>query len=160
MRYRVVYKTPEKFSNIILESDGECLTGLWFENLPEYSQNDLVLFGDAVRWLDIYFSGRDPGFTPDYRLDGLTPFQKSVAEVMLKIPYGKTTTYGAIASEIAKERGLPKMSAQAVGGAVGRNPISLIIPCHRVIGSDGSLTGYGGGLSNKEALLKFEGSLR
>ena len=181
MVFRTVYKTPDAFSDMILESDGEFLTGLWFEDPPDSGkaerkggksceticqkpdqaddQSIHPVFAEAVRWLDIYFSGRDPGFTPAYDLSSLTLFQKSVTDIMLKIPFGKTTTYGKIASEIALEKGIPKMSAQAVGDAVGRNPICLIIPCHRVIGSDGSLIGYGGGLSNKEALLRHEGAL-
>ena len=107
-------------------------------------------------WLDIYIAGKIPNFTPKYRLENATSFRKSVLEKLVKIPYGKTTAYGEIAKEIAYEKGLSKMSAQAVGGAVGWNPICLIIPCHRVIGSSGQLVGYGGGIKNKEELLKLE----
>ena len=111
---------------------------------------------ETVRWLDIYFRGRNPGFTPNLLIRG-TPFRRAVCRIMLAIPYGETTTYGAIAERIAAERGIPRMSAQAVGGAVGANPIALIIPCHRVIGKNGSLTGYGGGLDRKAKLLELEG---
>jgi methylated-DNA-[protein]-cysteine S-methyltransferase len=105
--------------------------------------------------LDRYFEGQDPGFVPPIRLDG-TPFQQTVWELLQTIPYGETMTYGEIAARIARLRGIRKMSAQAVGGAVSRNPIALIIPCHRVIGSNGDLTGYAGGLDRKEWLLFLE----
>ena len=158
MFYRTVYSTPDTFSDIVMESDGEYLTSLRFGAFTGGSRNELPVFYDTIRWLDIYFSGKDPGPAPKYRIHGLTPFRSEVIEELLKIPYGQTVTYGKIARIIADRRGIAKMSAQAVGGAVGWNPICLIIPCHRVIGSDGSLTGYGGGLSNKAALLKLEGS--
>ena len=108
------------------------------------------------RWLDVYFSGRKPDFTPPTAPAG-TAFQQSVWEILRTIPYGETTTYGAIARRIEQNTGC-RMSAQAVGGAVGRNPISILIPCHRVIGADGSLTGYAGGLDKKERLLQWEGA--
>lgn len=114
---------------------------------------DLPIFKETSRWLDTYFSGEEPDFTPKYKLAVLTPFRKQVIDIMLKIPYGKTTTYGNIAKEIAKNNNISKMSSRAVGW----NPICLIIPCHRVIGSNGNLTGYGGGLNNKIELLKEEG---
>ena len=106
--------------------------------------------------MDIYFSGRQPDFTPAYRVDGLTEFRRDVMECMLEIPWGETVTYGEIAVRLAKQRCIARMPAQAVGGAVGWNPICLIIPCHRVVGADGSLTGYGGGVENKKALLELE----
>ncbi|MHA6526735.1 methylated-DNA--[protein]-cysteine S-methyltransferase [Corynebacterium pyruviciproducens] len=115
------------------------------------------LLAEATRWLDIYFSGRHPDFTPPLRLPS-TPFRALVSEIMLAIPYGTTTTYAAIAAEVARRQGRSSSSAQAVGGAVGHNPISLIIPCHRVVGSNGSLTGYAGGLRRKVALLTLEGT--
>ena len=121
-----------------------------------FEEKNLPVFNDVRRWLDIYFSGKEPDFTPDYRIDGMTPFRRDVFEILLKIPFGKTVTYGEIAAEIAKKRNIAKMSAQAVGGAVGWNPVCIIVPCHRVIGADGSLTGYGGGITNKIALLKLE----
>lgn len=112
---------------------------------------------DTVRWLDLYFSGKDPGFTPAYRIHGLTDFRNDVSQLMLEIPLGQLSTYGELARKLAERRGLDKMSARAVGGAVGWNPICIIIPCHRVIGSSGSLTGYGGGIGNKVNLLRLEG---
>ena len=107
-------------------------------------------------WLIIYFSGKEPDFCPPVHMTG-TPFQLSVWKILQQIPYGKTVTYGEIAKEIAREKGLSRMSAQAVGGAVGHNKISIIVPCHRVIGKDGSLTGYAGGIDKKMKLLDLEG---
>ena len=164
MKYKLRYKTPESFSDIILIAENNCLTGLFFEgshdklkHCGDFEENALPIFDDAVRWLDIYFSGKQPDFTPKYEVENLTDFRKEVIDIILSIPYGKTITYGEIAAILAKKRNLPKMSAQAVGGAVGWNPICLIIPCHRVIGSNGSITGYGGGIPNKIALLELEG---
>ena len=115
----------------------------------------MPIFEQTVRWLDIYFSGKAPGFTPPLSME-TTPFRKAVWEIMLSIPFGQTMTYGEIADKIAKQKGLTKMSAQAVGGAVGHNSISLIIPCHRVVGTNGSLTGYAGGIDKKVKLLTME----
>ena len=150
--------------NIILASDGEALTGLWFAGqkyegstlAAEHRKKDLPVFDETRRWLDDYFTGKDPGFTPPLRLRG-TDFRKTVWEVLLTIPYGKTTTYGEIAAQIARETG-HSVSARAVGGAVGHNPVSLIVPCHRVVGADGSLTGYAGGVERKAKLLEMERS--
>lgn len=146
-----------------LESDGEYLTGLWFDNSKDSNKHminneykDLPIFDETKKWLDIYFSGTNPSFTPKYKVK-TTEFQKSVYEVMLKIPYGKTITYNDIAKEIANARGIKKMSAQAVGHAVGANQICIIIPCHRVMGANNNLTGYGGGILNKIKLLEIEG---
>lgn len=119
-------------------------------------EKNLAVFDQTRRWLDLYFSGREPGFTPALNPVG-SAFRRAVWEILLKIPYGRTTTYGQIAREIAAARGLAKMSAQAVGGAVGHNEISIIIPCHRVIGAHGSLTGYAGGIDRKIKLLQLEG---
>ena len=148
---------------MLMMSDGDVLTGLHFvdsrkmvENCCDCEERERPLFREARRWLDEYFSGREPGFTPLYRIDGLTPFRKDVIGAMLKIPFGEMVTYGDIAAAIAKKRGMKKMSAQAVGGAVGWNPICIIIPCHRVIGANGALVGYGGGIKNKLALLEHE----
>ena len=150
---------------ITLDSDGESLTGLWFDgsrNEPKRTAGGRVcdpeqpVFHETRRWLDVYFSGRQPDFTPAYRLVDATPFREEVVREMLEIPFGATATYGEIAAKIAKRHGLARMSAQAVGGAVGWNPICLIIPCHRVVGAHGVLTGYGGGIQNKEALLALE----
>lgn len=110
----------------------------------------------TTRWLDVYFEGKNPDFLPPLKLQG-TPFQQQVWDILLRIPYGSTTTYGAIAKIIAQQRGLPKMSAQAVGLAVGANPVGIIVPCHRVIGCHNSLTGYAGGLKMKKMLLALEG---
>ncbi len=126
------------------------------EILPHnYKAKSLPIFDLVRHWLDIYFSGKAPDFTPPIKLEA-TPFRKSVWEIMLTIPYGKTMTYGEIAGKIAEQYGLNKMSAQAVGGAVGHNPVSIIIPCHRVVGTNGSLTGYAGGIDKKLQLLKIE----
>ena len=165
MKYQEYYASP--LGSILLTADDEGLTGLWFEGAGTEGNRDGAkpeLIGseyieNAKKWLDLYFSGRDPGFTPKLHLTG-SDFRIRVGQIMLGIPYGETTTYKAIADQIAKERGMARMSAQAVGGAVGNNPISLIVPCHRVIGSDGSLTGYGGGLDRKRALRHLEGSCK
>ena len=162
MNYIYTYKTPVGFDDMLLGSDGAFLTALCFEHSRDVRKiehgepKDLAIFEQTVRWLDIYFSGKQPDFTPAYKIDA-TPFRQAVIERMLRIPYGQTVTYGSIAAELAAERGLARMSAQAVGGAVGFNPICLIVPCHRVVGASGSLTGYGGGIRNKIALLKLEG---
>ena len=164
MTYTHRYKTPDGFDDILMNSDGEVLTGLWFEKSSDEKKHVLHgtekacdVFSESCRWLDIYFSGQSPDFTPPYRIENLTAFRSEIIEEMLAIPFGRTTTYGEIASKIARRHGIKKMSARAVGGAVGWNPICIIIPCHRVIGTNGKLTGYGGGLQNKIALLKNEG---
>lgn len=163
------YETPEGFDHMWMSSDGEVLTGLWFEgskdtakhaaeHVSDSSQQLLPVFEETIRWLDIYFSGGVPDFVPAYRVENLTDFSREVQENMREIPYGKTVTYGDIARVIAAKRGVNRMSAQAVGGAVGANPICIIVPCHRVMGAGGKLTGYGGGLENKKALLRLEGT--
>jgi len=126
------------------------------EQGADFEERNLAVFDQTKRWLDLYFSGREPGFMPALNPAG-SAFRRAVWEILLKIPYGKTTTYGQIAREIAAARGLAKMSAQAVGGAVGHNEISIIIPCHRVVGTHGSLTGYAGGIDRKIKLLQLEG---
>ena len=162
MKYIHTYQTPTGFDNLLLSSDGTYLTALCFEHSRDVRKiehgepKDLTVFEQTVRWLDIYFSGKQPDFTPAYKIDA-TPFRQAVIERMLRISYGQTVTYGSIAAELAAERNLARISAQAVGGAVGFNPICLIVPCHRVVGASGSLTGYGGGIRNKIALLKLEG---
>ena len=162
-RYIWKYKTPDGFDDLVMCGDDEALTGLWFEGSRDDGRNARVcewcetpVFRETCRWLDVYFAGRDPGFMPNYRIEGLTLFRQAVIDEMLRIPYGATVSYGDIAKAIARKRG-GRVSAQAVGGAVGWNPICIIIPCHRVIGADGSLTGYGGGLGNKVSLLAQEG---
>ena len=171
MIYQWRYETPTLFTNMRMQSDGTYLTELVFEESLDVRRKTLA-FGegedckvkeipvlrDTCHWLDIYFRGKDPDFTPEYRIPGLTPFRREVSEIMRKIPFGNTTTYGAIAEQLAKKHGKAHMSAQAVGGAVGWNPLCLIVPCHRVVGAGGSLTGYGGGIQNKKALLELEGN--
>ena len=161
MEYAHYYNSP--LGKILLASDGHALTGLWFEGQkyfaakldPDHEEKDLPVFAQVAEWLALYFNGKNPAFTPPLTLKG-TPSQKEVWEAMLAIPFGQTTTYAKIAAQIAKHRGLASMSAQAIGSAVAHNPISLIIPCHRVVGSDGSLTGYAGGIEKKEWLLAME----
>lgn len=121
--------------------------------IAHFEEKNLAVFDQTKRWLDLYFSGREPGFTPALNPAG-SAFRRAVWEILLKIPYGQTATYGQIAREIAAARGLAKMSAQAVGGAVGHNEISIIIPCHRIVGTHGSLTGYAGGIDRKIKLLQ------
>lgn len=161
--YTAAYLSP--LGPITLRADGETLTGLWFVGQKYYpghldngGQDDLPIFAQARQWLDIYFSGKTPDFTPPLRTEG-TAFQREVWAILAAIPYGMTRTYGDIAGELAQKRGLEHMSAQAVGSAVGRNPISILIPCHRVVGQTGNLTGYAGGLDRKRALLELEGAL-
>ena len=140
------YRSP--FGGITLASDGETIAGLWFdgqkyyaENLPEErEEKDAPVFARAREWLDVYFSGKEPSFTPPLSSEGVSPFRKRVRKILLEIPYGRTATYGEIAARIARETG-KRVSAQAVGGAVGHNAVSLIVPCHRVVGANGSLTG-------------------
>lgn len=163
MIYKSIYKTPKEYSDMIMYSDGEYLIGLRFEEAKNVNKQSVdaiegntQLFEDTKKWLDEYFKGNNPEFTPKYKINNLTEFRQMVIDEMLKIPYGETITYNDIAKSIAKKKNISKMSAQAVGGAVGWNPICLIIPCHRVIGTDGSLTGYGGGIENKKALLEHE----
>ena len=161
MTYTYHYQSP--LDGITLSSNGIELTGLWFDGqkyfgntLPkEYEEKTLPVFEKSVCWLDIYFSGKAPDFTPPLCMQA-TPFRKAIREIMMAIPFGKTMTYGEIADKIAKQKGISKMSAQAVGSAVGHNSISLIIPCHRVVGTNGNLTGYAGGIDKKIQLLNLE----
>lgn len=166
LRYDImtsVYHYHSPLGGITISGSGNELTGLWFDGqkyfgstLPkEYEEQPLPVFEETKKWLDIYFSGKAPDFTPPLKME-TTPFRKAVWELLLTIPFGQTLTYGGIADRVAKQMGLPHMSAQAVGGAVGHNPISLIIPCHRVVGTDGSLTGYAGGIEKKLHLLTME----
>ena len=162
MQYVSHYSSP--LGAILLAADDIGLTGLWFEGQkyfalhldPKREERELPLFETAKRWLDLYFSGKEPDFSVPLHFTG-TDFQNEVWRILRAIPYGQTTTYGEIARQLARERGLPHMSAQAVGGAVGRNRISVIVPCHRVVGTDGSLTGYAGGIDRKSKLLALEG---
>ena len=172
MEYYFHYESP--LGGITMCSDGRALTGLLFDDEKYFDEtigaayddlsmsmskgkdSSLPVFTDTIRWLDTYFAGKEPEFTPSLSLN-TTPFRREVCEIMLSIPYGKTMSYGEIAALIAKRHGIKRMSAQAVGGAVGRNPISIIIPCHRVVGTNGSLTGYAGGINKKVQLLQLEG---
>lgn len=159
MIFTSIYITPAAFDNLLMTSDGKVLTGLHFVksyNAVEPNKT-LPIFKDVSRWLDTYFSGREPDFTPNFRIDNATPFRIDVLDILSRIHFGKLLTYGEIAQEIAQKNGLAKMSAQAVGGAVGWNPICIIVPCHRVIGTNNKLIGYGGGIENKIALLRLEG---
>lgn len=161
MEYTHHYESP--FGGITLASDGEALTGLWFDGQKYFgaglSDNceprGLPVFEQADKWLSIYFGGEEPDFMPPLSMK-TTPFRKAVWEILLTIPYGQTMTYSGIAERIAGQMGLCRMSAQAVGGAVGHNAISLMIPCHRVVGANGNLTGYAGGLEVKKKLLILE----
>ena len=161
MQYISHYPSP--IGNMLLAADEMGLTGLWFEGQKYFAldldkepeEKEIPLFEKVKQWLDIYFSGREPDFTIPLHFTG-TDFQNEVWEILCTIPYGHTITYGEIAKRIASKKGLPRMSAQAVGGAVGHNRISIIVPCHRVVGADGSLTGYAGGIEKKAKLLKLE----
>ena len=146
-----------------LRSDGESLTGLWFvgqvndaKDIDDIEiKNDLPIFGQVESWLESYFSGKQTSITIPLQPKG-TSFQQRVWQILQEIPYGETMTYGEIAQRIAKEKGVETFSAQAVGQAVGKNPISILIPCHRVLGKNGALTGYAGGVHRKEQLLQLE----
>lgn len=165
MQYTGKYKSP--LGNILLAADEKGLTGLWFEGQKyfarcldkEHEEKNLPVFRDAKRWLDTYFTGKEPNFKLPLHFTG-TSFQNEVWEILYTIPYGKTITYGEIARLLSQKKGLAQMSAQAVGGAVGHNEISIIVPCHRVVGASGNLTGYAGGIDRKIKLLKLEGALQ
>ena len=149
-----LYDSP--LGTIVIRADEEVLYQLDFSDGPgEYENETNEVIRRTISWLDRYFGPEIPDFRPPLRLEG-TPFQKRVWELTSAIPYGETRSYGQLAESIAEERGIRKMSAQAVGNALGRNPICIIVPCHRVVGTDGSLVGYGGGLQNKEKLLELE----
>lgn len=159
--YTSVYSS--ELGDILLAADEIGLTGLWFfgqsyfaDTLPtEQIAQETPILTQAREWLDEYFSGKEPDFTPTLHPIG-SPFRQEVWRILLQIPYGQTMTYGEIARQMEKLQNRPHMSAQAVGGAVGHNGISIIIPCHRVVGTKGSLTGYAGGLDKKMALLELE----
>lgn len=161
MIYTQHYESP--LGGILLAADETGLTGLWFDGEKYYADNlavehearDTQALGAAKRWLDVYFAGKEPDFLPPLHPIG-SAFRQEVWQLLLEIPYGQTTTYGALARRLAERRGLRHMSAQAVGGAVGHNEISILIPCHRVVGTSGSLTGYAGGIDKKLSLLRLE----
>lgn len=161
MQHIQTYESP--LGQLTFVSDGTALLGVWYDKQElleqllqsPYETCNLPVFDETRRWFDLYFDGREPDFTPPLHLVG-TDFRQQVWNDLLLIPYGKTTTYGALAQQMAHRLGKSKMSAQAIGGAVGHNPISIIVPCHRVVGADGTLTGYAGGIWRKEYLLKLE----
>ncbi len=164
----MIYTTqyPSPLGELLLASDGRALAGLWIKGQKYYAaglpedhqrQDGLAVFDQAKNWLDRYFAGENPDVSQLPLAPAGSPFRQRVWDIMCKIPYGKTMTYGDIARQIAAETGKP-MSGQAVGGAVGRNPILIIMPCHRVVGSSGSLTGYAGGIDVKIRLLELEGA--
>ena len=161
MIYTQHYDSP--LGGILLSADETGLTGLWFDGakyfakgLPrERTDRETPALLQAKQWLDLYFSGAEPDFTPPLHPAG-TAFQQAIWQLLLQIPYGQTATYGELARRLALEKGRETLSAQAVGGAVGHNPISLVIPCHRVVGAGGNLTGYAGGVDKKRALLALE----
>ena len=161
MQYISRDQTP--LGGVLLAADETGLTGLWFEGQEyfaqgldgEHEERESPLLAQAKAWLAVYFSGREPEFEVPLHLMG-TDFQKEVWALLRAIPYGQTTTYGALAARLAAQRGLPHLSPQAVGGAVGHNKVSILVPCHRVVGAHGSLTGYAGGIDKKRALLALE----
>ena len=161
MLYTMHYESP--LGGILLAADDAGLTGLWFDGAKyfadgltlEHAGLETPVLAGAVRWLDRYFGGVKPDFTPPLHPVG-SPFRLAVWELLTQIPYGHTVTYGELAERAAHKLGLSQMSAQAVGGAVGHNEISIIIPCHRVVGTNGSLTGYAGGIDKKVRLLELE----
>ena len=164
MKCKWRYRTPKGFDDLLVCEEDGVLTELWFEgsrdersHSGERGMKQSETCSLIRRWLDGYFASAAPDWVPPMRLEGATPFRRMVSDEMRRIPFGQTVTYGDITKRVAAKLGKNRMSAQAVGGAVGWNPICIIIPCHRVIGAGGKLTGYGGGLKNKIALLKHEG---
>ena len=166
MDYTVTYSSPK--GEILIASDGSNIIGLWFSGQTHYGEglqqpvldgSSLPILSKATEWLDSYWQGKKPSPTDLPLKPRGTEFQKKVWQLLLKIPYGSTVTYGSLAKGIAAQEDRTAMSAQAVGNAVSRNPISIIIPCHRVIGANGSLTGYAGGIPLKATILHHEGFL-
>ncbi len=162
MNYFRYYESP--LGKMVLRSDGKSITGLFFEQQKHQPlsedgvlDNGLSIFKETILWLDTYFGGEIPSFTPSVSLCG-TDFQKEVWNILKDIPYGQTITYGEIADIITKRRNIKRMSSQAIGQAVGNNPIAIIIPCHRVVGANGKMVGYAAGIDKKIALLKIEGA--
>ena len=166
MFYSTVFPSPIGILTLACGSDGKTLAGLWLEGqkyhgdtIPEAltTKNDMPIFTAAKKWLYKYFAGEKPAISelPLAPIGG--EFRQGVWNILCEIPYGEVITYGDIAKKMAKKMNKGSMSGQAVGGAVGHNPISIIIPCHRVVGSNGSLTGYAGGVKTKIKLLELEG---
>ncbi|MCQ2558649.1 MAG: methylated-DNA--[protein]-cysteine S-methyltransferase [Oscillospiraceae bacterium] len=164
MNYLCSYSSP--LGPMTMASDGEMLTGLWFDGQKydragldvssALTKADLLVFRETVDWLDGYFAGKEPGTIPCVKMEG-SPFQRLVWELLCTIPSGTVVSYGELAQICAQRMGIEHMSAQAVGGAVGRNRISVLVPCHRVVGTNGALTGYAGGVERKAWLLAHEG---
>jgi methylated-DNA-[protein]-cysteine S-methyltransferase len=162
MEYMYNIKSPAGI--LTVSSDGKNISGLWIAGQKYFAktlgtdvlQKNLPIFDNVEKWLDVYFSGKEPGFMPPLMPKG-SPFQRSIWNILCKIPYGQTTTYGEIAKQFGLEYKGGHTSARAVGNAVGHNPISILIPCHRVIGKNGDLTGYAGGINTKRKLLQLEG---
>jgi len=162
MEYIQKIKSPVGI--LTVSSNGKEISGLWIEGQKHFLktldedavEKKVPVFDDVKKWLDVYFSGREPDFMPPLSPKG-SPFQLSIWKNLCKIPYGKTTTYGDLAKKFESQNKGKGMSARAVGGAVGRNPVSILIPCHRVIGKNNSLTGYAGGIDVKTKLLQLEG---
>ncbi|WP_050637382.1 methylated-DNA--[protein]-cysteine S-methyltransferase [Candidatus Stoquefichus sp. SB1] len=164
MIYKTDYDSP--IGKMILASDGQALIGLWLYNQKYFlgqlheelvEKDDLNVFHLTKQWLDQYFNQQKPSITNLPLAPRGSKFQKDVWQILCEIPYGEVVTYGSIASQMAQKMKRETMSAQAVGGAVSHNPISIIIPCHRVVGSNGNLTGYAGGIDKKIKLLELEG---
>ncbi|MDD6199786.1 MAG: methylated-DNA--[protein]-cysteine S-methyltransferase [Firmicutes bacterium] len=158
MEFSTYFDSP--LGTMLLNGTESTLTGAWFvgqryAGRARERKDDLPLFSQAKAWLNRYFAGERPGEPPPLAPAG-SPFRLAAWELLLEIPYGETVTYGALAAELARRQGKERMSAQAAGGAVGHNPISIFIPCHRVVGADGSLTGYAGGVERKRFLLTLE----
>ena len=165
MHYTSIYQSP--VGEILLAADDIGVVGVWFKDEKYYAycldkeneSRETPVIQELKQWLDVYFSGKKPDFEPPIHMIG-TPFQIEVWTILHQIPYGTTTTYNEIAKQIAKNRGLERMSAQAVGTAVGKNNINLIVPCHRVVGTNNSLAGYAGGIDKKITFLKLEGAYK
>lgn len=156
-----IYESP--LGTLTLAEENGAITGLWIAGQKYFPQTlgpegDSPALMQAKSWLDRYFRGENPPIGELHLAPAGTPFRQAVWQLLLEIPYGETTTYAALAAKLAAARGIPHMSAQAVGGAVGHNPISILIPCHRVVGTNGTLTGYAGGVEKKEWLLRHEKS--
>ncbi len=154
--YSYVYETPNNFHNLLIESDGEAITKLVFTKKSGQEAENRDIFKDVICWLDSYFKGEKPVTKVNYKLETTSNFQREVLAIVAKVPYGTTMTYGEIAGILERKLGYQKLSAQAVGGAIGRNPLCLLIPCHRILGKGGKITGYSGGISNKMGLLELE----
>ncbi len=164
MYYKATYQSP--LGIMTMAGDENNLVGLWNEGQKYHGEtlykdminyNEMPIFETTRKWLDRYFAGQKPDIAELSLAPAGSEFRQKVWDILCQIPYGEVITYGDIAKKIAAERNKESMSSQAVGGAVGHNPISIIIPCHRVIGSDGSLTGYAGGIQIKIKLLELEG---